>query len=89
MSSALVIREDRGPVSRLSLNRPAQMNALGAELLGELAAYLFQLAFRDDFGDERQHACRVEECVALVDTLPLGDAGDELVEAKALARVGL
>jgi enoyl-CoA hydratase/carnithine racemase len=44
MSSALVIREDRGPVTRLTLNRPAQMNALGAELLGELAAHVAAVA---------------------------------------------
>jgi len=41
---ALVIREDSGPVARLTLNRPDALNALSSAMLGELQAALDALA---------------------------------------------
>lgn len=41
---ALVEREDRGRVARLTLNRPGALNALSLEMLGELQAALDALA---------------------------------------------
>lgn len=44
----LLLREDDGPVARLTLNRPAQFNALSEEMLDALQAELDDLAEQRD-----------------------------------------
>jgi methylglutaconyl-CoA hydratase len=73
MSPALVVREDRGPVAVLTLNRPQQRNALSRALVAELRDAVDAVSI-----DER---IRV---VVLVGAGPSFCAGMDLKEAAAL-----
>lgn len=47
MADKLVLREDRGAISILNLNRPEKLNALSPELLQQLAAQLATIQTQD------------------------------------------
>ncbi len=75
--TGLLLREDRGHVARLTLNRPAQRNALSQPLMAALHQALDAI--------EADHAIRV---VVLAAAGPGFCAGHDLREVQALGRDG-
>lgn len=73
----IVLREDRGPVAWLTLNRPAQRNALSQPLMAALHEALDTI--------EAERAIRV---VVLAGVGPAFCAGHDLREVQALGREG-
>ena len=49
-SSSILLREDRGPVAILTLNRPDKLNALSNELIADIMNALNSIELTRPFG---------------------------------------